>query len=77
MIIDESAVSEKTASKNNFDWIGSLLSGIFVILFIGLINNPYEIPTNSLLFYSLSLLVIFLLLFFIFWELRIDNPMLI
>ena len=76
VIIDESAVSEKISSKNNFDWIGSLLSGIFVILFIGLINNPYEIPTNSFLFYSLSLLIIFLLLFFIFWELRIDNPML-
>ena len=66
MIIDESAVSEKISSKNNFDWIGSLLSGIFVILFIGLINNPYEIPTNSFLFYSLSLLIIFLLLFLFF-----------
>ncbi len=55
IIIDENAVSEKSNERNSFDWIGSFISGLFVILFIGLINNPYEIPTNSFLFYLFAI----------------------
>ena len=67
--------STKSYSISDYDWIGAILSAVFITLLIVTISNPFKIPWISFILFSLFLFSIIFLYLFIRWELKYKNPM--
>lgn len=76
-ILDEKLVSQhRRGGSSKFDWIGAFLSGAVIILVIILINNPLAVSWMSPVMIGGAFTAFVLAGGFIFWELRIEAPML-
>lgn len=76
-ILDEAVVSQRKAGqRDSFDWIGAILSGLFIILAVILINNPLAESWSSPIMLGGVVAVVVLFASFVMWELRSTAPML-
>jgi len=69
-------ITIKGQEKFSFDWIGALLSGVSLFLFLILVGNGYQLGWYSPAVISGSILFLATFSVFIWWELRSDSPML-
>lgn len=77
-VLDEERVSRGRSSgdRQTFDWIGAFLSAIAVIVLVITINNPFGVSWTSPLIIGGITGFAVLMALFVFWELRIESPML-
>jgi EmrB/QacA subfamily drug resistance transporter len=64
------------ASRPTFDWLGALLSGVALLLFLLAMGNGDRLGWTSPLIIGAGITSVALLAVFIWWELRVDSPML-
>jgi len=77
MVLDEARVSKGMAVKKPpFDFVGAVVSAVVVVLAVILINNPLKIAVVSPLMIGGAVTAVVLFVYFIWWELRSDSPML-
>lgn len=77
LVLDEAKVSRGMAIKKPpFDFIGAVVSAVVVVLAVILINNPFKIAVISPLMIGGAITAVVLFIYFIWWELRSDSPML-
>lgn len=77
LILDESRMREKREGQRPpFDWGGAILSALAIIVLVLTINDPLGAGWRSPLIAGGLLVVVVLLAAFVYWELRIDDPML-
>jgi EmrB/QacA subfamily drug resistance transporter len=76
-VLDEARVSRGMAAKKPpFDFVGAVVSAVVVVLAVILINNPLKMAVVSPLMIGGAVTAAVLFVFFIWWELRSDSPML-
>ena len=77
MVLDEARVSRGMAVKKPpFDFVGAVVSAVVVVLAVILINNPFKISVVSPQMIGGAVTAVVLFVYFIWWELRSDSPML-
>lgn len=77
VVLDESKVTPSAANERPpFDWIGAGLSALMVFALVLTVNNPLAVPWLSPTIVLGTIATIGLLVAFVLWELRIDEPML-
>jgi MFS family permease len=77
-ILDEKIVSQtrRGGSKQVFDWVGAIVSGLMIVVIVILINNPFGVAIVSPLILGGTVSAAVLFAFFVWWELKSDSPML-
>lgn len=76
-LLEEARVTPSTtAEKPPFDWIGAVLSAAMVVGLVLTINNPLALPWLSPLILLGVVVTVVLLGAFVWWELRVNEPML-
>ena len=76
-VLDETRVSRGMAAKKPpFDFVGAVVSAVVVVLAVILINNPAKLSVVSPEMIGGAVTAIVLFVYFIWWELRSDSPML-
>jgi EmrB/QacA subfamily drug resistance transporter len=76
-LLDEERVSRgRSRDRPSFDWIGAFLSAAAVIVLVITINNPFGMSWVSPFIIGGVLGFAVLMAGFVFWELRIESPML-
>ena len=76
-ILDEQIVSEQqTDSHESFDWIGAVVSALTITVLVILINNPLGVAIFSPFILGGLVSAVCLFMFFVWWELNSDSPML-
>lgn len=76
-VLDEARVSKGMAAKKPpFDFVGAVVSAVVVVLAVILINNPLKIAVISPEMIGGAVTAVVLFVYFIWWELRSDSPML-
>ena len=76
-VLDEARVSKGMAAKKPpFDFVGATVSAVVVVLAVILINNPLKISVVSPQMIGGAVTAVVLFIYFIWWELRSDSPML-
>lgn len=68
--------SDGPGGRPAFDWIGASLSSAFLALFLLVMTNAYRVGWDSPLVVLAFAGVAVLLAAFVWWELRVDDPML-
>ena len=68
--------SDLPGGRPRFDWIGASLSSAFLALLLLVMTNAYRVGWGSPLVVSAFVGVMVLLVAFVWWELRVDDPML-
>ena len=69
-------ITVQSQEKFSFDWVGALLSGLSLFLFLILVGNGHQLGWYSSSVIFGSILFLGSLSLFIWWELRSDDPML-
>ena len=69
-------ITVQSQEKFSFDWVGALLSGLSLFLFLILVGNGHQLGWYSSSVIFGSILFLGSLSLFIWWELRSDAPML-
>jgi MFS family permease len=76
-LLDEKRVSQRRQGvRPPFDWVGAIVSATTIVITVILINNPFGVAVVSPLILGGAATAVSLLALFIWWELRIDSPML-
>ena len=74
-ILDEKRLGSIIKENKKYDYIGSFVSIIFLSLLIIVISNPFSYSITNIEFLAMIFFTLLFFGFYIFWELRIDNPM--
>ena len=77
VVLDESKVSRGMAAiRPKFDIVGAIVSAVVVVLAVLLINNPLGNAVVSPLMIGGAISAVLLFVYFVWWELNTDSPML-
>ena len=74
-ILDEKKLGSNVRENKSYDFIGSFVSIIFLSLLTIVISNPFSYSITNIEFLTMIFFTLVFFGFYIFWELRIDNPM--
>lgn len=72
----DKAPSESRGRRQEFDWVGASLSSAFLALFLLVMTNAYRVGWGSPWVVAAFATVVVLLAAFVWWELRVTDPML-
>ena len=73
---DQRVQGAARAARSTFDWLGAILSGVALLLFLLAMGNGDRLGWTSPLITGAGITSVALLAVFIWWELRVDSPML-
>jgi MFS family permease len=76
VLLDEARVGGGAADRVSFDWTGSLLSASTIVIIVITVNNPFDVAWTSWSVLAGAGAAVMLLVSFVRWELRVENPML-
>lgn len=77
VVLDEEKVSSTMGrSDRSFDWGGAALSGLMVMGLVLTINNPFGVAWGSPLIVGGGLFTMVVFAAWVWWELRVSDPML-
>ena len=73
---DQRVQGAARTARPTFDWLGAILSGVALLLFLLAMGNGDRLGWTSPIITGAAITAVALLLVFIWWELRVDSPML-
>ena len=78
LIIRSSRASQRNEAENGsgFDWLGAVLSGLFLLAALLIIGNGHRAGWTSPQVLAGCIAAVMLLAMFVWWELRVQSPML-
>ena len=73
---DQRAQGAAKTARPTFDWLGAIFSGVALLLFLLAMGNGDRLGWTSPLITGAGITSVALLAVFVWWELRVDSPML-